>query len=106
LQDTATKHAVIGITRNGAKFYGPLGIRCNAICPEPTTTPMLAESMGEAGKVGTEANEKSDFASALALRRIAMPQEQENVISFLLSVEYSYINGAHIVVDRGWIDIR
>lgn len=61
---------------------------------------MLAESMGEAGKAGTEANEKSDFAGAVALRRMAMPQEQANVVSFLLSAESSYINGSHIVVDR------
>src|SRR5271163_324911 len=56
---TPSKWAAVGITKNGAKFYGPHGIRCNVVCPGPTFSPMIEHSMGEAGKAGSDAAKKS-----------------------------------------------
>jgi NAD(P)-dependent dehydrogenase (short-subunit alcohol dehydrogenase family) len=38
---TASKHAVIGLTRSVGYLYGPLGIRCNAVCPGAVDTPFI-----------------------------------------------------------------
>lgn len=103
---TASKYAVVGVTKNGAKFYGPDGIRCNAICPGFVLTPMLEHSLGEAGKPGTKENEASPARALVALRRMGFAQEQANLISFLLSDESSYMNGSIIVNDGGFHDIR
>jgi NAD(P)-dependent dehydrogenase (short-subunit alcohol dehydrogenase family) len=103
---TPSKYAAVAVTKNGAKFYGPDGIRCNALCPGWTMTAMLEKSMGEAGKMGTQENEGSAAAKAIALRRMAFAQEQANVLGFLLSDESSYMNGSVIVNDGGYHDIR
>ena len=42
---TPSKYASIGVTKNGAKFYGPEGIRVNALCPGWTLTKMVEHSM-------------------------------------------------------------
>lgn len=103
---TPSKYAAIAVTKNGAKFYGPSGIRCNALCPGWTMTPMIELSMGEEGKMGTQENETSAVAKAISLRRMAFAQEQANVLQFLLSDESSYMNGSVIVNDGGFHDIR
>jgi len=79
---TSSKYAAVGITKNGAKFYGPDAIRINAICPGWTLTAMFEHSMGEEGRRG---------------RRL---------MSFLLSDESSYMNGSLVVSDGGFHDIR
>ncbi|KAH8790932.1 3-oxoacyl-reductase [Hyaloscypha sp. PMI_1271] len=102
---TPTKFAVLGITKNGAKFYGPSSIRCNAVCPGLTRTAMLEGTLGDI-KDGNTGAEKSSAASQVALRRSSYAHEQANVISFLLSPESSYVNGATIVTDGGFWDVR
>jgi 3-oxoacyl-[acyl-carrier protein] reductase len=103
---TPTKHAVIGITRNGARFYGPQGIRCNAICPGMTLTPMLEVSLGETGREGSSESTDNPNIGKISLRRMAFAQEQANVVSFLLSSESSYVNGSNMIVDGGFINLR
>lgn len=103
---TPSKYAAIAVTKNGAKFHGPNGIRCNAVCPGWTVTAMIEHSMGEEGKQGTKANESSAVAKGIALRRMAFAEEQANTLSFLLSDESSYMNGLVIVNDGGYYDIR
>jgi NAD(P)-dependent dehydrogenase (short-subunit alcohol dehydrogenase family) len=103
---TPSKYAAIGVTKNGAKFYGSAGVRCNAVCPGWVLTPMIEHSMGEEGKAGTKENENSSIRARIALGRMAFAQEQANVVSFLLSDESSYMNGSIVVNDGGFHDIR
>jgi NAD(P)-dependent dehydrogenase (short-subunit alcohol dehydrogenase family) len=103
---TPSKWAAIGITKNGAKFYGPHGIRCNAVCPGPTFSPMIEHSMGDAGHAGSDASTNNPLLEQIAMGRFAFAQEQANVVSFLLSSESSYVNGATLVNDGGYYDIR
>lgn len=103
---TASKYAAIGVTKNGAKFYGPDGIRVNALCPGWTLTSMVEHSMGKEGTIGTKENEASPVTRAISLRRMAFAEEQANVLSFLLSDESSYMHGSVVVNDGGFHDIR
>lgn len=103
---TPSKYGVVAVTKNGAKFYGPSGIRCNAICPGYVLTPMLERSKGEEAKVGTKASETSDMITQVSLRRLGFAHEQANLLSFLLSDESSYMNGSIVVNDGGFHDIR
>ncbi len=93
---TASKHAVVGITRNTAFMYAPSNIRCNAVCPG-----------------GVQTNIGGDFASNLALARlgprmqvvvppIAQPEELAALISYLLSDDSPNVNGAIMPSDGGW----
>lgn len=103
---TPSKYAAIAVTKNGAKFYGPQGIRCNALCPGWTMTAMIEHSMGEEGTAGTEANIRKGEELGIAIGRMAVPEEQANVLGWLLSDESTYANGSVIVCDGGYHDIR
>ncbi|RVX71485.1 hypothetical protein B0A52_05057 [Exophiala mesophila] len=103
---TASKYAAIGVTKNGAKFYGPAGIRVNALCPGWTMTQMIEQSMGKEGTMGTKEHSESPVSQAIALKRMSFAEEQANVLSFLLSDESSYMNGSCVVNDGGFHDIR
>jgi NAD(P)-dependent dehydrogenase (short-subunit alcohol dehydrogenase family) len=71
---TPSKYAVVAVTKNAAKFYGPKGIRCNAVCPGFIMTPMTEHSMGAEAKAGTKENENSSIQSQVALRRMGFAQ--------------------------------
>jgi NAD(P)-dependent dehydrogenase (short-subunit alcohol dehydrogenase family) len=92
---SATKHAVIGLTRSAARDYGPHGLRINALAPGTTYTPMIA-----AWKQRDPAIEER-LNAATPLGRWAQPTEIATAASWLLSDRASYVNGAVVVVDGG-----
>ena len=95
---TASKTGVLGLTRAIALDYAGDGIRCNAICPGDMDTPMVQEYMATTDDPeGTLAQ----LSSAYPGRRISHPREIAHVVSFLLSDEASFVNGASIVADGG-----
>lgn len=100
-----TKHAVIGLTRNGAHFYESHGIRCNSIAPGGTETPMsiAASPEDQRGQYGADT---MALVQPVPLKTFARPEEQASVISFLLSSESSHVNGVNIMVDRGFANTR
>ncbi|KAL8287429.1 hypothetical protein RQP46_003287 [Phenoliferia psychrophenolica] len=66
---SAAKHGVIGLTKVAAKDYGPQGIRINAICPGPITTPMLKEGEDQG------LYKSDDLGQMTALKRCGSPDE-------------------------------
>lgn len=92
---TASKGAVLSLTRSLAVQFAPQGVRSNAICPGPIETPMLQEWLlkdEEARKVRLARNPTGRFGK---------PEEIVNVAIYLASDESRWTNGAHFVVDGG-----
>jgi len=93
----AGKAAVIGLTRQMAVDFGPLGITVNAIAPGHIVT-----ERGEAmwGEVGNEAGFKL-FELQYPVRRTGVPDDIANGIAFLCSDEASFITGVVLPIDGG-----
>lgn len=98
---TATKHAVIGITKTGGLFYGKHGIRCNAVSPGPVLTPEYATWSKSFINDERFKEQATGWSNRCPLKRPSTCEEQANVVSFLLSGESSFVNCANIVVDGG-----
>ncbi|MBM7845546.1 glucose 1-dehydrogenase [Herpetosiphon giganteus] len=99
---TASKHALVGLTRNTAWIYAKRNIRCNAICPGATKT-NIVESMNRSTIDPTDAARVSEF-TALAPAYLE-PTDIANLALFLASDESHQINGAIIPADAGWAAI-
>ena len=94
---TASKHAVFGLTKSAALEYADKGIRINAVCPGVVKTALVEQSY--ARMPGFE--ERS-----LALHpvgRFGEPEEIAATVVWLCSDEASYVAGAGLVVDGGWV---
>lgn len=97
---TASKHAVIGLTRTAAHELIRHGIRVNAVCPAPVETPMARElEHGLGGNNPAAVHER--LARTIPMRRFAEPSEVAALVTFLCSPDASYINGGIYTVDGG-----
>ncbi|PJE69765.1 MAG: hypothetical protein COU98_00055 [Candidatus Staskawiczbacteria bacterium CG10_big_fil_rev_8_21_14_0_10_38_10] len=93
---SASKGGIVALTKTLALELAPLGIRVNAISPGVIDTPMVASV-----KLDPKAIE--GILAQIPLRRMGRPEEISNTVLFLASDESSYITGATIVVDGGWL---
>jgi NAD(P)-dependent dehydrogenase (short-subunit alcohol dehydrogenase family) len=96
---TASKHALVGLTRNTAWMYAKQGIRCNAICPGGTRT-NIAESMPQDRLDPAGAARAGAYAGLIPV--FLDPEDIAALALFLASDESRYINGAIIPADGGW----
>jgi len=96
---TASKHALIGLTKNTAYMYGPKGIRANAIAPGGTKT-NIGESMARAGIDPAGMARVQAFTSLMP--GLLEPEDVAEVARFLASDAARGLNGAVITVDLGW----
>jgi NAD(P)-dependent dehydrogenase (short-subunit alcohol dehydrogenase family) len=96
---TASKHGLIGLTKNTAYMYAEKNIRCNAICPG---------SIKKEADIGEFMDHLNKRGKAIAERGVGLverPGESEEIADvavFLASDSSSYINGQALVVDGGW----
>ncbi|CAL9613988.1 3-beta-hydroxycholanate 3-dehydrogenase (NAD(+)) 2 [Streptomyces sp. enrichment culture] len=93
---TASKHGVVGLTKNLAVMYRKQGIRANAICPGGTATAITVDADRTAHGPATIG------PYFVNLGRMSRPEEQAAVIVFLASDAASNVNGAIIPVDDAW----
>jgi NAD(P)-dependent dehydrogenase (short-subunit alcohol dehydrogenase family) len=96
---TASKHALVGLTRNTAWTYAKQGLRCNAICPGATATniteTMPAEQLDPMGSARA-----GEYAALIPA--VLDPADIAALALFLASDESRHINGAIITADAGW----
>jgi NAD(P)-dependent dehydrogenase (short-subunit alcohol dehydrogenase family) len=92
---TASKGAVLSMSRELAVQFARQGVRVNALCPGPVETPLLQRIFGD----DPAAYERRRVH--LPMGRLAKPREIVNAALFLASDESSYVNGATFMVDGG-----
>ena len=91
---TASKHGVVGLTKNAALEYARSGIRVNAVCPSLILTPMGDEMFGDQ-------NRKVQFADRIPVGRLGMPEDVAAAVLWLCSETTSYVTGIALSVDGG-----
>ncbi len=92
---SASKGAVVMMTRQFAVMYGGRGVRVNALAPGFIKTPMTAQFR--------DVPEANDFLVSLhPMGRLGIPEEIANAAAFLASDEASFINGVILPVDGGY----
>ena len=96
----ASKHAVVGMTKNAAIEYAKDNILTNAIAPGAILTPMVEEAFKQIDPKDPEGAAKN-FASRNPTRRLGVPADVAKVVAFLLSEDNGYINGQTIAIDGG-----
>ncbi|QDZ01544.1 SDR family oxidoreductase [Nitratireductor mangrovi] len=97
----ASKHAVNGLTKNAALEYAKQGIRVNSICPGGIDTRML-DSLAEQSTGGAQStHEMMDPLHPIG--RIGTPEEVAELIVWLCSPRASFVTGANIPVDGGYV---
>jgi NAD(P)-dependent dehydrogenase (short-subunit alcohol dehydrogenase family) len=100
---SASKFAVVGFTQAFALEMAPYNINVNAICPTYMKTPMLDYAAKEIGKIESRSPDeiKAQWASEIALGRLAMPEDVAKVVVFLASDDSAFISGQAIMVTGG-----
>jgi NAD(P)-dependent dehydrogenase (short-subunit alcohol dehydrogenase family) len=91
---TSSKGAVLSMTREIAVEYARAGIRCNALCPGPIDTPLLAELLSD------PARRQRRFVH-IPMGRLGRAEELAKAALFLASDDSSFMTGASLIVDGG-----
>src|SRR5665213_2443353 len=93
----ASKHAIIGLTKNAAIENVKMGIRVNAVCPGVIKTPMIDRFTGKNKEV------EKQFASQEPIGRLGQPEEVAKAVIWLCSDKSSFVTGVAMPVDGGWV---
>jgi len=93
---TASKHAVIGLTKSAAIDYASSKIRINAICPGVIHTPMIDRVTHQDPKI------EAGYAAGAPMNRMGNPEEIADAVLWLCNPGAAFVTGAEIVVDGGW----
>jgi NAD(P)-dependent dehydrogenase (short-subunit alcohol dehydrogenase family) len=92
---TASKHAVVGLTKAAALEYARAGIRINSLCPGGVRTPLLART------IEREPQNEKKLKSAHPIGRFAEAAEIANAALWLCSEQSSFVTGHQLAVDGG-----
>ena len=96
---SASKAALLSFTRYVASFWGPYGIRANAILPGPFSN---TEDLGGSNAVQQDSPFLQRLKGYTCLGRIGLPNELAGALVFLASDASSFMTGQAVVVDGGW----
>ena len=97
---SASKHGVVGLTRNSGVEYGQFGVSIKAIAPGAIMTPMVEGSLKQIDPVNWEEVGKQ-FVEPNPMKRFGKPEEVAYLVAFLLSDQANFINAAVIPIDGG-----
>lgn len=92
----ASKHGVIGLTKNAALEYARQGIRVNVVCPGVIKTPMIDRFTGKDKEV------EKQFENMEPIGRMGQPEEVAEAVLWLCSDAASFVTGIAMPVDGGW----
>jgi 2-keto-3-deoxy-L-fuconate dehydrogenase len=99
---SASKAAVIGMTRSVATDYVARGIRCNCLCPGTVGTPSLDERIAEnAAAAGSVDAARAAFVARQPMGRLGTPEEIAALAVYLSGDDAQFITGQSIVIDGG-----
>jgi 2-keto-3-deoxy-L-fuconate dehydrogenase len=99
---SATKAAVIGMTKSVAMDYVKRGIRCNCICPGTVHTPSLDERITEnAAQAGSVEAARAAFIDRQPMGRLGAPEEIAALAVYLASDAAQFVTGQAVVIDGG-----
>ena len=96
---SATKAAIIGLTKSVAADFVTSGVRCNAICPGTVDTPSLHQRLRASGDY--DANLRA-FIARQPMRRLGQPAEIAALALYLASDESQFTTGQCHIIDGGW----
>lgn len=91
---TASKHGVVGLTKNIAAEYAQQNIRCNAVGPGYIETPLLKNNMDEKAM--------DAIAAKSPMNRLGTPEEIAELVVFLSSDKSSFTTGGYFIADGGY----
>jgi NAD(P)-dependent dehydrogenase (short-subunit alcohol dehydrogenase family) len=89
---TASKHGILGLTKNGAVEYADDGIRVNAVCPGAIMTPLMS---------GVSEERQREIRAPQAMTRFGEPAEVAAAVVWLCSDDASFVTGVALPVDAG-----
>ncbi|WP_431324676.1 SDR family NAD(P)-dependent oxidoreductase [Rhizobium sp. YTU87027] len=95
---TASKHGVLGLTRQLCFEYGAKGIRVNAICPGATATPMALH-----GGTSEALPDMDAGVMKTPAQRWCKPEEVARLAAFLAGDDADFVHGSAYVIDGGWL---
>lgn len=100
---TASKHALVGLTRAAAAEAAGTGVTVNAVCPGYVDTPMTDESVARiVEKTGrSEADARAHILSTTPLGRLIAPDEVAAAVLYLCGTHADGVNGQAVVIDGG-----
>ena len=93
---TASKHAVMGLTKSAAIVYAPEGVRINAVCPASIHTPMFDRYAAAAP------DQVEVWRASHPVGRIGRPEEVADAVAWLCSDGAPFVTGSSLVIDGGW----
>ena len=89
---TASKHGILGLTKNAAVEYADHGIRVNAVCPGAIMTPLMSDQPPE---------RQREILAPQAMTRFGEPEEVAAAVVWLCSDDASFVTGVALPVDAG-----
>lgn len=93
----ASKHALVGLTKTAALEFAPHAIRVNAVCPGVIQTAMIDRL------IGGDPAMAAGFAAGEPIGRLGRAEEIGETVAWLCSDRASFITGAALPVDGGWV---
>jgi len=94
---TASKHAIVGLTKAAALEYAQLGIRINAVCPGVIDTEMVERFTGHSPEI------EAGLLASEPVGRLGRPEEIADAVVWLCSDRASFVTGQAIAIDGGYV---